>query len=80
MISGPEFSAPLRPCDVLMIGASQGRLLVDCIGRSCLLASVSVWIKFGFIFALSICRCGRIFSILGLSSFVAIADVCCGLP
>ena len=80
VISGPELSALLRLGDASMIGASQGCLLVDCTGRSCLLASVSLLIKCGFIFALSVCGCGCILSILGLPLSVAVADVCCDLP
>ena len=77
MISGPEFSVLLLSGDVSMIGAPRGCLLVDFPGRSCLLASVFVWTKCGFLCTLSVCGCGFIFSVSGLPLSVAVADICC---
>ena len=80
VVLGPGFSSLPCPRDVLVIGASQGCLLVDCIGLPCSLVPVSVWISCGSISSLFAHGCGCVFSVLGLSSSVAMADVCSGSP
>ena len=77
MISGSEFSVLLLSGDLSMIGAPCGCLLVDSIGRSCLLVSVLVWTKCGLLCALSGCGCVFIFSVEGLPLSVDVADICC---